>query len=918
MSRLRRCLSSPVIVTIWIFGSCALCLDAGAAALSNSHYSVTFHTERPGWNSVQAGQAKAGSTHMQRPLFSVSVRDAVPGQPARERRIRSDEFVTRACHIRRDGPRSALDWSLRWQDGTLRLDVRLEALADSSPEIVWKASLTANRDLNLEFTFPLIDGLELSSRPADVWYMHPRWAGIINDVPANIASVYGQYVRMQAMAAHAVNANGRTVSGMYIITRDTTMARKTFELVKREPGRAPVIQRDAYGFPFADAFRASTGVGMAVSWLRVALRAGVRYDIPPVVTAFGAVGWRDAVQSYARWVRTWMPEHQRAARDCYHHASFYTLFDQPDCDSALAYLDRHVRADYLQYMVQKQHRNGEYGYREDWGLPELQRFTQALKQRGIHTNHYIEGYIVHEQSPVWLENRERWGQMIGGAYQTAFANMCMWLAEPGWHRWLTDTAVRLASELKLDSIYLDEVGFGTGDKTASDNPNHRPGRFQPDGAMTGVRGMLRTVRVGLDKVDPAITLYTEGPAVDCLLPWLDGVEDYGCRQWSLPIYRIPIHLMRFVFPDVTFADIPEGNPEEVDTQIRMCLFNGIGFMTGLLERTEPEGWAACAGRVLRENRDALRDMHPTPLAPTRMAGVYSNHFQAQQKLLVTAFNANGYRAAGQLLNLPQGPADIHWVDVIRCAEAVTEQSATGLRAVLDLPPSGVAALARLPVSMTLFRTGEHVTLSIKDPQAADVFELVELTRNGELLRQSPFPLTDSGFSLASLSQQGQLRLAVKRLRSGMLIDLLELPDLPALDLAQDAAITASVRPEQIDRVLQRAPGSFSFRWDDTERWMQLSWPMPQTFNASHLRCSQPEYSPRKYSYHVSDDGHHWREIHTVDRMDSPLFDAVDQLPLTTAKYLRLVIHQGGPWADASDFVRWRIQCLPMQNQMRSH
>ncbi len=896
----------------------ALCIcigmysNASAVTLSNNHYSLSVDTTRPGWRCLQAGQPRRTLSGVAQPLFAVTMHPSKAGQPGVERRIPSTEFTTQDCRLRRSGSQASLDWRLHWQQGSLRLNVRLTVRTDASPEIVWNASLLANQDVDLEFVFPVVDGVSLSSRASDVWYMHPRWAGIVNDTPADIASVYGQYVRMQVMAAHAVNANGRTTCGMYVVTRDTTMARKTFELVKRQPGQTPVTQRDAYGFPFADAFRAPAGVGMAVNWLRVALRPGIRHDIPPVVTAFGSVGWRDALQSYAAWMRTWMPLHERPARDCYHHASFYTLFDQPDCDTALAYLDRHVRPDYLQFMVQRRHRNGEYGYREDWGLAELQRFVQALKQRGIQTNHYIEGYIVHEQSPVWLENRERWGQMLGSAYQTAFANMCMWLGEPEWHRWLTATATRLSRDLKLDSIYLDEVGFGTGDKIASDNPHHRPGRLQPDGAMTGVRALLRSVRAGLDTVDPKITLYTEGPAVDCLLPWLDGVEDYGCRQWSLPIYRIPVHLMRFVFPDVTFADIPEGAPVETDAQIRMCLFNGIGFMTGLVERTEPESWAARAARVLRENRDALRDLTPRPLIPTRMSGVYSNGFSASHKRLVTAFNANGYHVAGQLLNLPPAPSGSHWVDLLHGSELRTERSAGGLRAVLDLPPSGVAALAMLPKRITLERTGERLRIAADLSHPDESLELVELTRLGEPLRQYPVALPIDGVSLAALSKHGTLRLAIKLMHDGVLCDLMELPDLPGLDLAQDARITASVRTDQVDRVLQRAPGTFTFRWDDTERWMQLSWPVPQTFNTSHLRCSQMEYSPRIYRYLVSDDGQDWREVHAVQRPDAPQFDAYDRLPLTTARYLRLVIQQGGPWADASDVVRWRVFCAPDQ------
>ncbi len=299
-----------------------------------------------------------------------------------------------------------------------------------------------------------------------------------------------------------------------------------------------------------------------------------------MVIGIGAGDWRVALTSYQTWARTWYPIHKRSARECSSTVLSH-LHPKPSCVAALAELDRSTDPEYLQFMGAE-----SAPYRQLWlpcglGTAEIQRFVRECKKRGIVTTTTVEGYIAHSTSGIWQEKGNEWGQMAGGKFQTAWANQCMWLGDPGWHGWLAAESSRLARDLGLDSIYLDEIGFGTGDKSFSDNPNHNPGRLQRDGAMTGARDLLRTVRKSLDQVDSGISIYTEGPAVDCLFPYLDGVEDYGCRQWnSKPqAYRIPVHFLRFVFPDMKFADIPEGTGEAFDRQVRMCLFNGIGTFT---------------------------------------------------------------------------------------------------------------------------------------------------------------------------------------------------------------------------------------------------------------------------------------------------------------------------------------------------
>lgn len=906
MYRTLLCLAVAVVV------SCAAQGAPTKVELGNAHYKIVMDSAKPGVIRIDnlrmgshSGILTPGSSQ---PFFAMTVQEAYPqGKEARTWKLSSTDFVTTAARTSRTKQGPSLIWEMHWKSGDIRIEVRLTAQSDASSESVWQATIRSNSDLDINFAFPIFDGLQIGPVPERAWYFHPRWSGVLNDVPTDLATTYGQYARMQVMAAsNPAGAGAGKPAVVYIVTRDTTMARKTYELVKRVPGVEPVQVHDFYYFPFYAGFKATQGIGMAVNWTRIALQPGKTHTVSPVVIGIGAGDWRDALESYRKWARTWCPVHTRAARDCFRHC-FYRMFNEPSADAALAVIDAARHPDYLQFMVQNVHINGEYGYREDWGLPEIQRFVQECKNRGILTNHYVEGGVVHHTSSIWKEKGDQWGHMRGDEFQIAFSNQSMWLAHPEWHEWLAVESSRLARDLKLDSIYLDEIGFGTSDKAHSDNPRHNPGRFQPDGAMTGVRDLLRTVRKSIDQVNPGISIYTEGPAVDGLFPYLDGVEDYSCRQWnSKPkTYRIPVHFLRFAFPDVKFADIPEGTGEAVDRQVRMCLFNGIGTFTSLAPRN-PAKWVERIHVVEKENRDAFNDMSPTPLVPTLVEGVYCNRFASPAKTIFTLFNANEYRAAGQVLNLPAAKTGHHWVELVRSRNLRTDEGRWGARAVLDMLPGDVAVIAEFPSILKLRMEGDRVWLTETRLNAGEKIVLVLVDEDGVIRETESCEAGPEGLSLAEATRSGEYQAVLKLYRDDLLVDMVELPSPALLDLSADAQASGSVRTEQAERVIGKSPGVYRLSGDEKERWVQLTWERPQPIAVSELRFSTGTYSPQTYTYLTSEDGIEWNTVAEVDRYGRPSFYVRDLLPGVTTRFLRLRINKGGVWADRSDIVHWKV------------
>jgi hypothetical protein len=232
--------------------------------------------------------------------------------------------------------------------------------------------------------------------------------------------------------------------------------------------------------------------------------------------------------------------------------------------------------------------------------------------------------------------------------------------------------------------------------------------------------------------------------------------------------------------------------------------------------------------------------------------------------------------------------------------------------VLELGPGDVAVIAALPVRLQVRREGERVWLTTPSP-AADEQITLALADSSDLVRsQRPFSAAPEGFSLAEATGMGRYRAVLKLTQRGLLQDLLPLPELASLDLSEAAEATGAIQAADRDprSVNGARPGAYSFNWDDPERWVQLTWPTHQTFNASELRCTQTEYSPQKYTYLTSPDGQEWRVLAEVNREGKPDFNVRDALPTVTTRFLRLHIHRGGPWGDHTAIVRWRVRCRP--------
>jgi hypothetical protein len=482
----------------------------------------------------------------------------------------------------------------------------------------------------------------------------------------------------------------------------------------------------------------------------------------------------------------------------------------------------------------------------------------------------------------------------------AWANQCMCLASTGWADWLAATCARLVRDLDLDIAYLDCVGWTTLDKFQCSNPRHA---HQPTWhELADVRRLFHTVKSAIVKEKPDVALTTEGPVSDLFFNDVDGNEGYGINFMYTPGYGAPIHFMRFLYPRFKYLDLLTDTPERV----KLALFNATA--TAADPARMPE--ADLAHRVFHENVTAFTEGRAEPNLPTREAGVFCNRFATTGKTVYTVWNHNRYPAAGAFVPL-EVPAGSHVVDLLHHREALTRRVDYRDHLVVALQPRDVGVYGVLPRSVTAKFDGMWLRLDWSRLPAPAQLVAALVDDQDRLARSVVLDRAREAADFVELSERGHYRVVLRLMQSGDVVDEMELPRLEDVDIAEQTAVTASnpqVAPGAHPESVVGHDGSWQFAWDDQPRpgWIQLAWGRTQTFNHVAMTFSQAEYASRDCEVLVSDDGESWRSL---ARGSSDELTGKPFAP-TAARYLRVVFHQGGPWANLVSLTRLRVQYLP--------
>ena len=878
----------------------------GTLTLENDHYRIKMKTEWGlAWVSLEnrAIAPDATPSFLSADIGSRIFEVVLVESDAKYRLSSADFNVTEVVTEVGEQKRAAL-LKLYPAEDRLPLTAELKIEIDDSPQSLWTFRCEYPRDATLDWTFPILEEMQLGEPLEDTWYFSPREPGLMNNAPIRLLTNYGQYAQTQ-LACVFNNNWGSSGGGLYYFIKDTSMRRRSFELRKTSPGESlPITLEDRYGFPFWEKFREkSQGVSLATHSPRILLEANEKMEMAPVAIGIHLGNWRKAFDAYRRWVDEWMQtERNPQFAEVFVFHSF-DLFSKTSPDDALQAVPDGV--DMLHFMVQKEHVNGEYGYRDDWGLEGLRKFTQGVQNKDILISHYLEGYIASEKSVVFLEHGDDWGQkQADGTNLTAFANMCMSLAAPGWRQFLVDTASRLVKDLDFNVIYLDEIGFGTGDKYLCYNPNvEKPPPFL---GMTSVREILREVHASIRKIRLGTCLTTEGPVVDLWYPYLDGNEGYAVRQYQIEGYAPPVNFMRFLFPEFKFINLRHGTDAEQQRQLKQILFNGDA---ALIEPERTERYDGEATRLFQECRDAFTDPKPDPLLETRQPGLYCNRFQSDTKTVYTLWNDNDYPVGGTLLPVQLGPGS-HLVDLVENVEIQTTDVRQVPHLVASIPPKDLAIVCLCPKAVSFSLEGVYLFPQWDYAQGA--LHAVGIDQQtGREVRRIQLSEDQGLFNLVDLTQQDANRVVLKLLdEKGRLVDQSSVTPLGQIDLAPFAKVAASNATARDDNdprtvIEGKGTGKWEFRHDDQPRpgWLELTWERPQTFNSLKMRFSRKEYSPRDYQIQTSNDGKVWDPILSNNASN---FATSDSFPPLTTRYVRIVFHQGGSWGNLVSLERLHL------------
>ena len=327
--------------------------------------------------------------------------------------------------------------SLNLRCANQRLSGTLSVSVENSDEMVWSLALrndgaTARR---LCVCFPMLDRLSVGAGAGDDYYFYPMVGGWCANRPYDLVIPYGLLPgSLQVVAAF----NPTTGGGVYFYVKDDTgsvkfpLLRKVGQDGKRPPVYSPqfdpAMKREPSYVP--SPFGDGPGISMGVRTLWLTLAPGERWSSAPVATAAYAGDFRQPLERYSAWVRTWWrnpgaPQWTRA------YASF-TYAHSEDSIRQGKYVARPViepKHQLMQWAYWWKHADcnrdgkdpkpdrwyrdchGDYEYEDRWGgLGAFQKEVRRYQEQGSRMVFYLQSFLVWKHSAVAKAHRDDWAR----------------------------------------------------------------------------------------------------------------------------------------------------------------------------------------------------------------------------------------------------------------------------------------------------------------------------------------------------------------------------------------------------------------------------------------------------------------------------------------------------------------------------
>jgi hypothetical protein len=531
--------------------------------------------------------------------------------------------------------------------------LRTELDAKPTPDGFLLTLRIRNGDTNSRLVTPTFPDLKLSgTNAADhrlLQYCFPVRSALVSREQKSDRAFYSGIGPLQFLAAdHPARGS------LHAVVCDTNNTRKLFGLDKTDETLRLFVEHEA-----------------------TLLLPGQEWVLPPVLLATTDRTWHSGLTAYRRWLASWYrpaAPRQQAFREVFnfrvvypHHAPPLNsgIFDPATKRWTLrAAVERDSRefggVDFLHFFdwasTPAHGRVGDYAPWDDLGgLAEFRHQLRMLRESGIPSGLYLEGYLASPESHIAKQSGQEWamtdvkGARVdawGGGYYT----MCPHVA--GWQEYLADTCRRLVGETETSGLYLDQFGFLT--QYRCFNPAHAPFHAMGAHALAGEHGTLRKIRAA---VGPRAVLYTEEIPTDVMTQFTDGAYTASVNASLKRGIPCPINLTRFALPDFkTIELISEEGLKNNLPAVRATFFNGEGlYLSGEASLFSPACLALLrkTHALLREHAEAFTSLEPTPLVPTLNPAVQANRFPARRGVVWTLFHTGATPLDGPVLRVPR-------------------------------------------------------------------------------------------------------------------------------------------------------------------------------------------------------------------------------------------------------------------------
>ncbi len=600
------------------------------------------------WRSIESAMLGGSLTLKGQPVFRLSIGD---------RQLDSSQFTIAKTTVK--GETKTITADFRDGDTALAASLVLRQLDQQTTAIALELKNSGGKPLTGTLRFPTCASIRLGKHD-DTWYLAGRLGGVISNVESQMRDEIGE--------RHPLALDGffnpRLGAGLCFMPR--------VEPVDEESLRLAGL------FRYYNVGKDASGANYAVEYLPETVAAGRAWQCVPVTLAVTPGDWRDQVQGYAAWLRTWhkplapRKEWYRRLWSFVSYGPYYpktTPAEQRLDFLALAQL-RNAKvpgsADYIHlYGWAITDRYGHWGaydhYDDLGGAANFRKFVGKARAAGQPVGLYLDGYLVstasdkpsHEQVEAWSIRRADGQKLYHKEYDAH--SMCPYT--PQWRDYLAKVYARVADEVRPSGMYLDECGRCFPSRTCYGNEH---GHVSPQGMCPGEWLLSRQVR---QAIPPEIAFYCEFVPADVATQFLDGA--YG--HVSLDNYReghdrlAPhfVNLHRFVIPDfktfelIYYAPLRNGNW----FLLKHPFFNGDGYY---LTDAKMQGWDARSSafmtRVLalqHQYVEAFTARDVEPLVRTEQRGLYANCFRTKKQVVWTLYNANYRTVRGPLVTTPR-------------------------------------------------------------------------------------------------------------------------------------------------------------------------------------------------------------------------------------------------------------------------